>query len=1084
MSEPPVHYIPEQTPPFTEDAVSQLPAVHILQKLGWKLLTPEEALKFRGTRRSEVILRAMLEKQLARINQFEYRGQFHRFDSSAIEAAVRELTNLDDDGLVRVNEKIWDLLRLGKAVPQTVDGDTKSYTIRYVDWESPANNEYYVSDEFEVEASGTTETRRPDIVLFVNGIPFVVIECKRSGLGPGKNPLDEAISQQLRNQGEREIPRLFYYAQLLAGLAVNEAAYGATGTPRKFWQKWREQSTEEKSLAAVVATPLTEEELAKTFASSTYRFRGTTARIARDWWVTSTAGGRTVTEQDRLLYGVCRPERLMEMAKRFTVFEAGERKLARYQQYFAVRDILERIAVTDVAGARAGGVVWHTQGSGKSLTMVMLAESILETFAAHNPRIILVTDRVDLDDQIYGTFSRAGVTCTQATTGQHLLDLLASPRTQVITTLIQKFEAALRSKKPPLDSPDIFVLVDESHRSQSGQFHVAMRRVLPRACFVGFTGTPIFKGELGTVRQFGGLIGQPYTIDQAVSDEAVVPLLYEGRYVQQRVDQIPIDDWFRKYTAGLTDEQRADLKRKYSSADQLNRTEQKIRAIAWDISTHFQTNYQGTGLKGQLVTPSKADALLYKRFLDEFALVTSEVLISPPDTREGHEDVDEKEDPSQRPAVNDFWERMMKRFGTEEKYQKDLIQRFKSADDPEIIVVVDKLLTGFDAPRNSVLYLTRQLKDHKLLQAIARVNRVCEGKDYGLVVDYYGILDHLNEALEVYTDCRDDLEAHLHEVLTDINEGWRDLSQHHANLWEVFKAVRNKDDQEAMERAVADEHRRQTFYERLSTFARTQKLALASMDFHTSTEPATVDRYRGDLKYFMSLRASVARRYAEVVDFKQYQGAIQKLLDTYVGAGDVETLVEPVDILDKEAFQKELDQIVNPEGRAEVIANRVRRTIHEKLDEDPVFYKRFSELIDKTLQDYRDKRFDQLELLQRMEDIRDRVRDRRAVEEVPAKLKAHDVARSYYDVVLDQVGVGGATLDHELAADVALRIHEAITERTKVDWVRDTDVQNQMKTAIEDELFHLKDTANVELDYAAIDAILDRCIDIARRRLA
>jgi type I restriction enzyme R subunit len=265
-----------------------------------------------------------------------------------------------------------------------------------------------------------------------------------------------------------------------------------------------------------------------------------------------------------------------------------------------------------------------------------------------------------------------------------------------------------------------------------------------------------------------------------------------------------------------------------------------------------------------------------------------------------------------------------------------------------------------------------------------------------------------------------------------------------------------------MERAVADDHRRQTFYERLSTFARTLKLALASMDFHTSTEPATVDRYRHDLKYFMSVRASVARRYAEVVDFKQYQGAIQKLLDTYVGAGDVETLVEPVDILNKEAFQKELDQIANPEGRAEVIANRVRQTI----------------------QDYRDKRFDQLELLQRMEDIRDRVRDRRAVEEVPAKLKAHDVARSYYDVVLDRVGSAGLTLDHDIAADVALRIEGIILGRKKVDWVRDTDVQNQMKTAIEDELFHLKDTANVELDYGAIDAILDRCIDIARRRLA
>ncbi len=1042
-------------------------------------------MQLRGGRRARVLLRPILEERLGAINAFEFRGRMNRFDRSAIEEGIRALVNLPDDGLVRTNERLWQLLKLGKGIPQTVDGDTKSFQLQYVDWKVPENNVYHVADEFEVEAGGTTDTRRPDLVLFVNGIPFAVIECKRSTLSPGKVPIDEAISQMLRNQGPAEIPRLFHYAQLLLALSVNDARYGATGTPRKFWQGWRESGKEiDARLAALMGKPLSGVELDQTFSPSACRYGGSAAGAAevRDWWTGQAAIGRVPTEQDRLIYALCQPERLLELSRRYTVFEGGARKVARYQQYFAVRAILGRIANIGSDKTRPGGVVWHTQGSGKSLTMVMLAEAILEEFSARSPRVVLVTDRVDLDDQIYGTFKGSGIATTQATTGRHLLDLMESPRTQVITTLIHKFESALKNRTTAIDSPDVFVLVDESHRTQSGQFHAAMRRVLPHACFIGFTGTPIFAGELPTLKRFGGLIGEPYTIDKAVADGAVVPLLYEGRFVHQRVDQIPIDEWFKRYTSGLNDVQRADMKYKYSSADQLNRTEQKIRAIAWDVSTHYKTNFQGTGLKGQLVAPRKADALLYQRYFEEFGMVTSEVLISGPDTREGYDDVDERSETG-RPDIVEFWNRMMRRFGSEERYQKDLIERFKNADEPEIIIVVDKLLTGFDAPRNGVLYLTRSLKDHTLLQAIARVNRVHEGKDYGLIVDYYGILDHLDEALEVYTDCKDDLEAHLESVLTNIDEGWKDLDQRHAQVWDSFKTVSNKDDQEAMEKSMADEELRQQFYSRLGQFAKTLKLALASVDFHEQTPMEIVERYRQDLKYFMGLRASMARRYAEVVDFKQYEASIQKLLDTYVGAGEVETLVKPVDIFDKENFRREIEQFKSPEGKAEAIANRVKSAITEHLEEDPVFYERFSKLIDETLKAYADKRLTQLELLNKMQDINDRVRDRRAEEYIPESLKSRDVAKSFYDVVQDQTAKVGMVAEPEAAAYAAVAIDDIIRAKRKVDWTRDADVQNQMKTAIEDELFKLKDEHKLELDFDTIDHILDRCVDIAKRRM-
>jgi type I restriction enzyme R subunit len=1076
--------VPDDTPAFTEDSLSQLPALHLLQKMGWTLLTPSEALVLRGGRLGEVILRPILEKQLMALNSFEFRGQKHMFDRSAIEEGIRALLNLDDDGLVRTNEKVWELLRYGKAVPQTVDGDTKSFSLQYVDWKHPERNAFHLSDEFAVESFGATRSRRPDLVLFVNGIPFAVIECKRSGNagGGGSEPLELAIGQQLQNQRDGEIPKLFHYAQVLLALAVNRAKYGAAGATLPYWQQWRQRQLDAQALAALLKTPLTEDEARRTFAQENGRFSGSNPSQSRRWLESLVTSGRHPTEQDELLYSLTNPQRLLSLASRYTVFEGGERRVGRYQQVFAVEDVLKGIQTLDAEGKRKGGLIWHTQGSGKSLTMVMLAEALLADLAAASPKVVLVTDRVDLDDQIYGTFVNSGVAASQAQTGRHLIELLKSPRTEVITTLLQKFEAAVNSQGTVLDNPNIFVLVDEGHRSQGGSFHAAMRRFLPKACLIGFTGTPVFTSQTPTIGRFGGLIGDPYTIDQAVEDEAVVPLLYEGRHVEQHLDQGAIDEWFRRYTANLTDEQRADLKRKYSSADQLNRTEQKIRAIAWDVGEHFELTFKGLGFKGQLVAPSKAAAIQYKQYLDEFGKVSSEVLISPPESQEGSEDAEE-EGGRGKQAVRAFWERMMKRYQTEARYQKDLTTRFKSSDEPEIIIVVSKLLTGFDAPRNAVLYLARSLKDHTLLQAIARVNRVYPGKDAGLIVDYYGILEHLTDALDLYTDAAKDFEDHLREVLQPLDGAVRELPQRHSDVWEVFKTVGNKHDREAVERHLEPQAERDRFYERLTEFAKTLRLALASVTFYEQTPAERVKRYRDDLKYFMELRASVARRYAERVDFKEYQGPIQKLLDTYVGAGQVHTLVEPVSIFDKEAFAKEVEAAGSPGSKAELIANRVRKVIHEHMDEDPVFYKQFSELIRKALEDSAAKRMTQLELLATMQDLSDRVRDRRAFDNAPEVLRGKENARVYFDLLAEGLSGISTGVNDLTLAELAMRVDAIIMQKRRVDWSEDVDVQNQMKIAIEDELFAFKKSKGIGVDFAVIDQVLDRIIDTARRRV-
>jgi type I restriction enzyme R subunit len=1072
--------IPEHTPAHREDATSQIPALDLLMQLGWRYLRPTEVRHHRGGRRSEVLLRGVLRSQLQKLNRYEVRGESYAFGPGAIEDAIAELAGIPDDGLVVTNERIWDRLRLGKSVVQTVDGAQRSFTIRYVDWDEPANNIYHVVEEFAVEREGSTETRRPDIVCFVNGIPFLVIECKASSL-PGQVPVEVAISQHLRNQGRGEVPRLFHYAQLLLALAVNDARYGTTGTPLPYWYTWRERELAEVELERLRG-PRTLEEVEVLRGELMYSPLRVAHAAEVDSYLASLAHGREVTAQDRLVNALCRPERLLELVRHFTIFEGGARKAARYQQYFAVKRVMAQLRHTGPDGARTGGVVWHTQGSGKSITMVMLAEAILREFAARDPRIVLVTDRIDLDDQLYDTFRGSGVELVQAETGEELGRLLRDPRSRIVTTLVHKFLRALRGDSPLADDPNVFVLVDEGHRTQTGTLAAAMRRALPRACYIGFTGTPILKGEKGTVARFGGII-DTYTIDEAVEDGAVVPLVYEGRHVPQNIDERPIDEWFERYTAALTPEQKADLKRKYSTADQLNRAEQKIRAEAWDISVHFKTNFQGTPFKGQLVAPSKADALLYKRFLDEFGMVSSEVLISAPDTREGHTDVDEVDDTANRPSVIEFWERTLRRFGSAENYRRDVINRFKNADQPEIIIVVDMLLTGFDAPRNAVLYLTRPLREHTLLQAIARVNRVYEGKDEGLIVDYYGVLGELGTALDLYTafDGKYDPED-LEGILTDISKAIERLPQRHSELWDIFRGVRNKDDPEAMEKHLRDETVRRRFYEALSTFARALKLALSSVAFHADTPRETVERYRQDLRYFVKLRASAARRYAEAVDFRQYEGPIQKLLDTYVGAGDVETIVEPVSIFDRDRFRKEVDRFQTPGAKAEVIANRIRHTIHERMEEDPVFYRRLGEMLREAYERYERERRQQLDLLHDIEEILRRAQSRERVDDAPVALAGRPLARTYYEVLGDELGKAGAQVPTDAAADLAVRIEEIIDRLRIVQWENNTDIQNQMRIAIDDELFDFRDQHGLELDVDAIDRVTNTCIDVARLR--
>ncbi|MBW1803402.1 MAG: type I restriction endonuclease subunit R, partial [Deltaproteobacteria bacterium] len=829
----------------------------------------------------------------------------------------------------------------------------KSFMLHYIDWEHPGNNAYHVTAEFPVERTGSHETRRPDIVLFVNGIPLVIIECKRPDI---RDPMDTAIKQQIRNQKDDEIPRLFLYSQILLALSGTKAMVATTGTPVKFWAIWREDHID-RELYDLINQPLSEDRKERLFSDPFTYMRPYFDELEAQ-------GPREVTEQDRIIYALCRPERLLELVYRFILYEAGEKKIARYQQYFCVKEILERITAVDHEGRRRGGVVWHTQGSGKSLTMVMLAKAIALKHDIPDHKIVLVTDRVDLDDQIYTTFLHCGKELTQAKTGKHLIELVEGHKERIITTVIDKFDAALGRKDLRDEDPNIFVLVDESHRTHYGRLHAHMRKVLPNACFIGFTGTPVMKKDKNTILKFGGLIQPAYTITQAVNDRAVVPLLYEGRDVALDVQKSAIDDWFKKITLGLTREQQADLKKKFARADQLNRAEQKIMAISWDISTHFVSAWKGTGFKAQLVADRKATALRYRHYLNEFDLVTCEVLISAPSLSEGEDDIyGENTEPVER-----FWKSMMDKYGTEKEYNRQLINAFKNSETLEVIIVVDKLLTGFDAPRNTVLYLTKKMEGHGLLQAIARVNRLYEGKDFGYVIDYYGVLAKLGEALDLYGSLAEFDEADLYETLTDVGEMVKTLPQKHSDLWDIFKGIGNRQDIEAFEQLLADEALRKRYYERLSLFARGLSIALSTLRFNEETPGVKIERYRTDLKFFMNLRTSVRRRYAEAVDFKEYEKKIQKLIDTHVGAGEVEPITPIVNIFDP-AFEKEIEKVRGAASKADSIAHRTKKTISEKWMEDPAFYKKFSEMLEEVIRAYRQHRLSDAEYLHKVKDI-------------------------------------------------------------------------------------------------------------------
>ena len=1072
------------TPDTREEAASKLPALHVLISMGWDYLSPADALALRGSERG-VLLGPVLREQL-KGHRFDFKGQTYPLSAGGIDQVVREISATGlSEGLIPANEAIYKHLTLGITVTEFVDGQRTSVTVPLIDWADPGANTLHVTEELSVERPAGMGRFRPDVVCYVNGIPLVVIESKRPvSSTKDKAMVDEGISQHLRNQKTDGIQDLYAYSQLLLSISGNDGRYGTTGTDKKFWGAWTEEEITEGEMQTVKSTPLSKAQREALFADK--------PKWMRDDFDTLHSGPVWPTEQDRLIISLLRPDRLLDFTRRFIFFDRKLGKIAaRYQQVQGAKAILTQVSHQKPDGSREGGVIWHTTGSGKSNLMVFLTKALLLDAELAGCRIIIVTDRVDLEKQLAATFMTGGAFGSAVATkkegetskvqsGRDLAKRIGLGSERIIFTLLQKFNSATKLPECKNPSDKIIVLVDEGHRSQGGENHERMRQALPNAAFIAFTGTPLLK-EDKTRNKFGPIL-HAYTMQDAVEDGAVTPLVYEERRPVVDINGAAIDAWFDKITTGLSDSQKSDLKQKYSSRGQIYGAAHRIDLIAYDIAIHFTENFAKLklGLKAQLATDSKLSAIRYKKALDETGLVTSAVVISAPDTREGHDDTDD----AKTPEVQTWWK--MNVGNDADAYETDVIERFGTDGAPDILIVVDKLLTGFDEPRNAVLYIDKHLKGHNLLQAIARVNRLHEAKQFGYLIDYRGILAELDTSIQDYADLASQTQAgyeidDLAGTVTNVFVEYKRLPGLHDALWAIFSGVQNKQDIEQFRRVLvpktaddgaghsidANQKIREDFYDALTEFGMCLKLALSSRTFFEdgAFDELTIQRYKRDLRFFTELRVQAKRDAQETVDFTEYEEQIRRMVDKQVIGQEV---------LDPEGFIRvdTLGQADDPEDwsdektrtEADIIKTRIRKTIEQDLIDDPYAQRVFSELLKEAILaaeamfDHPGKQYVMFK------DLEEQVSGRNTPG-VPDRFADHPRAQSYFGALLEQLN--GAVPNEEILVAEAMHIDSTVDEAVQTHSINPGSIEAEIRKALLPRYFKFfggLDAANTLID--------------------
>lgn len=1065
-------------PKTKEQFSAHIPALHLLSVMGWDYLSPSSCLSLRSST-SEVLLKPILIEFL-RNRRFEYKGEWYPLSNNAIDQIIRDISAPSlHEGLLAANERIYEKLTLGITVTEFMaDGKKHQPTIALIDWQDCQANRFHVSEEMEILSAQGTHTRRPDVVCFVNGIPLMVIEAKRPESGnPGKSMIDEGVSQHLRNQRLDEIPELFAYAQLLLAVSHADGRYGTVHTPAKFWARWRDEEFNEAHYTSLKNSPLSPPVKEALFADKPAEVR----RYFESLW----AKKMLPTDQDRLLASLADRKRLLEFVRMFLLFDRKNGKIAaRYPQFFGIRALIDRVNLRRPDGGREGGLLWHTTGSGKSLTMVMLTKALLLHDTLKNCRFIIVTDRIDLEKQLSRTFMSGGAfgsliatkkegEKSKVTSGRDLARRIGHGTERIIFTLIHKFNTA--SKLPECHNPssDLIVLVDEGHRSQK-ENHERMRIALPNAAFVAFTGTPILKGEK-TTNKFGPIV-HAYSMQKAVEDKTVSPLLYEERKPALDINEQAVNNWFDKITAGLSDAQKADLKKKFARKGAIYGSENRIELIAWDIGVHFSENFKklDLGLKGQVATDRKLDAIRYKKHLDATGLVTSAIVISAPDTREGNTEVDE----STMPEVQKWWKDNV--GNNAENYERQVLEDFATDGDPDLLIVVDKLLTGFDEPRNAVLYIDKPLEGHNLIQAIARVNRLHEEKRYGLLIDYRGVLKALDTAIRDYQDLENrtqqgydiqDIEGLYNQMSTE----YKRLPTLYDALWATFADVQNRRDLEQyrqilMPKYVEDaegnsfdsrQKIREDFYEALTTFGGCLQVSLSSRSFFEdkSFSEDLIKTYKEDLRFFSNLRKIARQDALETIDYSVYEEQIRRLVDKQVIGLEVR---EPEGVY----LVNELGRAQDPEtwseektrNETDIIRTRLKKTIEQDLADDPYAQKIFSQLLKMAIAEAEamfDHPFKQYALFK---DFEEKVQHRE-IEGIPDSFGENRHARAFFGTFKLVLGDDSpANLDkdqQQKLVDEALAIDETVKTAVAENSLNPQNIEAAIRKGLLPRLFQL-----------------------------
>jgi type I restriction enzyme R subunit len=1049
---------------FDEAKQSQLPFIEMLLNMGYSYISAEKALRQRNGDISNFILSDIAAEKLMEINEYEINGSSYKFSENDIRDAIDELEHIQYEGLIDTSQKVYNTIMPtsgGKTIKVNHGGKKVSKNFRFIDFQNPENNSFHVTAEF---VAGGKQNIRPDIVCFVNGIPFVVIENKKSSVN-----VVESLNQMNRNQGPEFCPKLYTYAQLLIGTNGKELKYGTTGTPNKFYAVWKEKGMNDEEIESKVLEKMQRQINDDVYAEVLNDLNGNVHGTIQ---YTS----RLVTEQDRGVLFLLEPKRLLDLTKNHVIFDAGVKKLSRYQQYFAINKMLKRVHEEENTEQgitrRKGGLVWHTQGSGKSLTMVMFVKALIEDPNILNPRVIIVTDRRDLDKQIKDTFKNCNLKkeVVQTKSGQNLIDLIKAKDLSVITTLVHKFESAAKKHAGLVDKDEnIFVLIDEAHRSQNGIANFEMNRIIPNACYIGFTGTPLMKDDKESWRKFGGYIDK-YTIDDALADNIILPLIYEGRYVDLIQNAEQIDRHVERITEGLNNKQKQELQR-YVGSKIIKDNPQRIVEIAYDIENHFVNNFQYTGLKAQIVAPSKYSAILFQKFFETRGKIQTAVIIS-----DEHEDGNE-ENTHKKEVVN-YLEGVRKNHSSVDKYEKDVVDSFKHNDEGvEVIIVVDKLLTGFDAPRNTVLYLAKDLRDHNLLQAIARVNRLFENKKEkpktaGYIVDYSENAKNIDTAMKLFGNYdEDDVKGSL----IDVGEKIQDLEQSYSLVNDLFKEIKGSTDDEEYLQFLSDQPRRETFYKTLNAFIKNLSECFVLQDF--VHEFKHLDLYKKEMKKFIELRKASSLRYQEKVDLSEYKQSLITILDKYVDSRGVELLTKQVNITDKAQFEEAIESLGSDKSKAEAIAAQTNRTISERMDTDPEFYEKFSKKISDILEKMKQGKLADIEALGELKMVSHDVINKKD-DDLPEKIEKEKGSDVFYRNLMDLFE--GLKIDEELYVDIVLDIFKIIKNEAIVDWYKNNDVKRKIRNSIDDYLYDVvKGEKGVDINSEYIKSVIDKVMTLS-----